>query len=48
MPDGARIRLERDWTDYAQLSGDVALPDATHLLPVEGLRELIKIIDQMD
>jgi len=48
MPDGSRAHVVRGWTDYAQLSGDVELPAATHLLPVEGLRELIKIIDQMD
>lgn len=48
MPDGSRAQVVRDWTDYAQLSGDVELPAASHLLPVEGLRELIKIIAQVD
>ena len=48
MPDGSRVRVVRNWTDYARLSGDVELPAASHLLPVEGLRELIKIIAQMD
>ena len=47
MPDGSRAQVVRDWTDYAQLSEGVELPAATHLLPVEGMRELIKIIDQM-
>jgi hypothetical protein len=46
LPDGASTHLERDWTDYAQLSGAVALPDSTHLLQIEGLRELIKMVDQ--
>jgi hypothetical protein len=48
MPDGSHVRVVRDWTDYARVSGDSELPAASHLLPVEGLRELIKIIAQVD
>ena len=46
MPDGSPVHVVRDWTDYGRVSGDVELPAASHLLPVEGLRELIKIIAQ--
>jgi len=48
MPDGSPVHVVRDWTDYGRVSGDVELPAASHLLPVEGLRELIKIIAQVD
>jgi hypothetical protein len=42
MPDGNEARLPRDWTDYDMSTA----PDS--LLPIEGLRELIKIIGQLD
>jgi len=42
MPDGKQARLPRDWTDYDMLTA----PD--FLLPIEGLREIIKIIDELD
>jgi len=43
-PDGSRTLLPRDWTDYAR--SDSESIRVTHLLPVEGLRELIKIIHE--
>lgn len=42
MPDGKEARLPRDWTDYDASTA----PDS--LLPIEGLREIIKIIGQLD
>jgi len=42
MPNGKEARLPRDWTDYDMSTA----PDS--LLPIEGLREIIKIIGQLD
>jgi len=44
MPDGSRARMQRDWTDYTSLAGDCDLTNITHLLSVESLREIIKIV----
>lgn len=48
MPDDSRALLPRDWTDYGCPAESCESVRVTHLLPVEGLRELIKIIDQTE
>jgi hypothetical protein len=47
-PDGSRAYLPRDWTDYSCHGESCEWVEVTHLLPVEGLRELLKIIDQAE
>jgi len=48
MPNGVRARVPRDWTDYGRSSLDDVSTDPNHILSIEGLRKMIKIISQGD
>jgi hypothetical protein len=47
-PEGRSFRIPRDWTDYNAPQAEQTEASPTHLLDIKGLRELAKIISNID
>lgn len=45
LPDGSSRQIRRDWTDYHVSSDDPKHPVPSHLYTVEGLRQMITMLE---
>jgi hypothetical protein len=44
MPNASTAWVKREWTDYVQVPEENEVIEASHLVQIEGLREMITII----
>ncbi len=44
-PDGRTLRIPIDWTDFEKSETETVQTEITHLLSIEGLRELVRFFN---
>lgn len=47
LPSGKRIRIPQKWTDYVQTAVDNSSSNNSHLLDLNGLCKIVKMINRL-